>query len=60
MSFSDSETASHSGEYKTFRQISRDRLLYEMLQDSKSGDSRSSWKVYWILTTHYSYYEANL
>ncbi|XP_047976499.1 protein transport Sec1a-like isoform X2 [Salvia hispanica] len=30
---------------KTFRQISRDRLLYEMLQTSKSGDSRSSWKV---------------
>ncbi|KAL2234000.1 protein transport Sec1a isoform X1 [Sesamum indicum] len=43
MSFSDSETSSH--EYKTFRQISRDRLLYEMLQDSKSADSKSSWKV---------------
>ncbi|KAI3444687.1 hypothetical protein Pfo_001352 [Paulownia fortunei] len=45
MSFSDSDISSHGGEYKTFRQISRDRLLYEMLQDSKSGDSRSSWKV---------------
>ncbi|GFP82263.1 protein transport sec1a [Phtheirospermum japonicum] len=47
MSFSDSEysSSSHGGEYKTFRQISRDRLLYEMLQQSKSGDSRSSWKV---------------
>ncbi|KAL3814916.1 hypothetical protein ACJIZ3_016184 [Penstemon smallii] len=45
MSFSDSETSSHGGEYKTFRQTSRDRLLYEMLQTSKSGDSRSSWKV---------------
>ncbi|KAL6499372.1 Protein transport Sec1a [Orobanche hederae] len=45
MSFSDSEYTSHGGEYKTFRQISRDRLLYEMLQQSKSGDSRSSWKV---------------
>ncbi|XP_073027533.1 protein transport Sec1a-like [Primulina eburnea] len=45
MSFSDSETSSHGGEYKTFRQISRDRLLFEMLQTSKSGDSRSSWKV---------------
>ncbi|KAI3449129.1 hypothetical protein Pfo_005794 [Paulownia fortunei] len=45
MSFSDSDTSSHGGEYKTFRQISRDRLLYEMLQTSKSGDSRSSWKV---------------
>ncbi|KAL3649467.1 Protein transport Sec1a [Castilleja foliolosa] len=47
MSFSDSEysSSSNGGEYKTFRQISRDRLLYEMLQQSKSGDSRSSWKV---------------
>ncbi|KAK6142909.1 hypothetical protein DH2020_023257 [Rehmannia glutinosa] len=45
MSFSDSDTSSHGGEYKTFRQISRDRLLYEMLQTSKSGDSRSTWKV---------------
>lgn len=46
MSFSDSESSSHGGEYKTFRQVSRDRLLYEMLQSSKSGDSRSSsWKV---------------
>ncbi|KAL0379662.1 UNVERIFIED_CONTAM: SNARE-interacting protein KEULE [Sesamum angustifolium] len=43
MSFSDSETSSH--EYKTFRQISRDRLLFEMLQDSKSADSKSSWRV---------------
>ncbi|KAL8062508.1 hypothetical protein ABFX02_02G152100 [Erythranthe guttata] len=45
MSFSDSETSSHGGEYKTFRQISRDRLLYEMLQDTKAGGTRSSWKV---------------
>ncbi|KAK4416000.1 protein transport Sec1a [Sesamum alatum] len=45
MSFSDSETSSHGGEYKTFRQVSRHRLLYEMLQTSKPGDSRSSWKV---------------
>ncbi|XAR63168.1 hypothetical protein NMG60_11023012 [Bertholletia excelsa] len=45
MSFSDSETSSHGGEYKTFRQVSRDRLLHEMLQASKSGDSKSSWKV---------------
>ncbi|XP_057805604.1 protein transport Sec1a-like isoform X2 [Salvia miltiorrhiza] len=35
----------HAGNAKTFRQISRDRLLYEMLRTSKSGDSRSSWKV---------------
>ncbi|KAL2460791.1 SNARE-interacting protein KEULE [Abeliophyllum distichum] len=45
MSFSDSDSSSHGGEYKTFRQMSRDRLLHEMLQSSKSGDSRSSWKV---------------
>ncbi|KAL8500245.1 hypothetical protein ACS0TY_020012 [Phlomoides rotata] len=44
MSLSDSET-SHGGEYKTLRQVSRDRLLFEMLQSSKPGDSRSSWKV---------------
>ncbi|XP_022897159.1 SNARE-interacting protein KEULE-like [Olea europaea var. sylvestris] len=45
MSFSDSDSSSHGGEYKTFRQVSRDRLLYEMLQSSKAGDSRSLWKV---------------
>ncbi|KAL2251661.1 UNVERIFIED_CONTAM: Protein transport Sec1a [Sesamum indicum] len=104
MSVSDSETSSHGGDYKTFRQVSRDPcvlrelareihsskyyavfdlkislvpksresyhtelawetdpnclwnessvdiaacngLLYEMLQTSKPGDSRSSWKV---------------
>ncbi|PIN24669.1 Vesicle trafficking protein Sec1 [Handroanthus impetiginosus] len=45
MSFSDSDTSSHGGEYKTFRHISRDRLLYEMLQTAKSGDSRAPWKV---------------
>ncbi|KAK2992614.1 hypothetical protein RJ640_015970 [Escallonia rubra] len=47
MSFSDSETASssHGGEYKNFRQVSRERLLHEMLRSSKTGDSRSTWKV---------------
>ncbi|PSS26359.1 Protein transport Sec1a like [Actinidia chinensis var. chinensis] len=47
MSFSDSEGSSHGvgGEYKTFRQVSRERLLYEMLRSSKSEDSRSTWKV---------------
>ncbi|PHT59146.1 putative protein transport Sec1a [Capsicum baccatum] len=45
MSFSDSETGSHGGEYKSFKQLSRDRLLHEMLGTSGSGDSRSSWKV---------------
>ncbi|KAK4397369.1 protein transport Sec1b [Sesamum angolense] len=46
MSFSDSETSSHGGDYKTFRQVSRDRLLYEMLQTSNPGDSRSPWKEF--------------
>ncbi|KAI5647363.1 hypothetical protein M9H77_33368 [Catharanthus roseus] len=45
MSFSDSDTSSHGGESKNFRQISRERLLHEMLRSSKSNDSRSSWKV---------------
>ncbi|KAL1556786.1 STXBP unc-18 S1 [Salvia divinorum] len=42
---SDSDTASQGSEYKNFRQISRDRLLYEMLRSTKTGDSKSSWKV---------------
>ncbi|CAL5340198.1 unnamed protein product [Camellia sinensis] len=47
MSFSDSEGSSHGGigEYKTFRHVSRERLLHEMLRSSKSGDSKSTWKV---------------
>lgn len=45
MSFSDSDVSSHGGDYKNFRQISRDRLLHEMLRSSKSDDSKSSWKV---------------
>ncbi|XP_057807399.1 protein transport Sec1a-like [Salvia miltiorrhiza] len=44
MSFSDSE-CSQGAEYKTLRLVSRDRLLYEMLQDAKAGGTRSSWKV---------------
>ncbi|KAK7390113.1 hypothetical protein VNO78_25412 [Psophocarpus tetragonolobus] len=44
MSFSDSETSSGGSEYKPFRQISRDRLLYEMLRSAKSPDSKA-WKV---------------
>nr|GEX25194.1 protein transport Sec1a-like [Tanacetum cinerariifolium] len=40
---SDSETSSHGGDHKFFRQVSRDRLLYEMLKASAS--SKSSWKV---------------
>ncbi|KAJ0603334.1 putative sec1-like protein [Helianthus annuus] len=44
MSCNDSDSSSHGGEYRNFRQISRDRLLHEMLKSS-SGDTRSSWKV---------------
>ncbi|XP_020218479.1 protein transport Sec1a isoform X2 [Cajanus cajan] len=45
MSFSDSETSSgNASEYKPFRQISRDRLLYEMLRSARSPDSKA-WKV---------------
>ncbi|KAF5478417.1 hypothetical protein F2P56_004977 [Juglans regia] len=45
MSMSDSDSSSLGGEYKNFRQISRDRLLHEMLQSAKTGDSKSTWKV---------------
>ncbi|CAI8600795.1 unnamed protein product [Vicia faba] len=47
MSLSDSETSYGGGggsDYKPFRHISRDRLLYEMLRSAKSGDSKA-WKV---------------
>ncbi|CAL9211861.1 SNARE-interacting protein KEULE [Musa acuminata AAA Group] len=45
MSMSDSDSSSHGGDQKTFRQISRDRLLYEMLRSTKVKDSKSTWKV---------------
>ncbi|KAJ8449356.1 hypothetical protein Cgig2_002488 [Carnegiea gigantea] len=46
MSMSDSDSSSHCGaDYKCFRQITRDRLLNEMLRSGKTGDSNSSWKV---------------
>ncbi|GMH22756.1 hypothetical protein Nepgr_024599 [Nepenthes gracilis] len=45
MSMSDSDSASQSGEYKTFKQITRDRLLLEMLRSAKAGDSKTNWKV---------------
>ncbi|CAA0831490.1 SNARE-interacting protein KEULE [Striga hermonthica] len=45
MSMSDSDTSSQGSEYKSFRQISRDRLLNEMLRSAKTGDSKSTWKV---------------
>ncbi|KAK1377082.1 SNARE-interacting protein KEULE-like [Heracleum sosnowskyi] len=46
MSSSDSESSasSHSKEYKTFRQTSRGRLLYEMLRSCRTEDSKA-WKV---------------
>ncbi|MED6208702.1 Protein transport Sec1a [Stylosanthes scabra] len=45
MSLSDSETSnSNTNEYKPFKQVSHDRLLYEMLRSAKSGDSKA-WKV---------------
>ncbi|XP_010523082.1 PREDICTED: protein transport Sec1a [Tarenaya hassleriana] len=47
MSLSDSESSSHGrdgGDYKFFRQISRDRLLYEMLGSTKTGASKA-WKI---------------
>ncbi|XP_052210787.1 SNARE-interacting protein KEULE [Diospyros lotus] len=45
MSMSDSDTSSQGSEYKNFRQLTRDRLLYEMLRSAKTGDSKSTWKV---------------
>ncbi|KAH6812581.1 Sec1/munc18-like proteins superfamily [Perilla frutescens var. frutescens] len=48
MLLSDSDS-SHGGKSKTFGQISRNRLLHELLQTSKSEDSRSSWKKVLIM-----------
>ncbi|XAR54995.1 hypothetical protein NMG60_11030359 [Bertholletia excelsa] len=45
MSMSDSETSSQCGEHKNFRQLTRERLLHEMLRSTKTGDSKSTWKV---------------
>ncbi|KAF5729905.1 SNARE-interacting protein KEULE-like isoform X1 [Tripterygium wilfordii] len=42
---SDSDSSSYGGDYKNFRQISRERLLHEMLRSAKTGDSKSTWKV---------------
>ncbi|RWR90958.1 SNARE-interacting protein KEULE-like protein [Cinnamomum micranthum f. kanehirae] len=40
-----SDSDSSNGEYKSFRQITRDRLLQEMLRSTKVGESKSTWKV---------------
>ncbi|XWS49815.1 hypothetical protein CRYUN_Cryun12cG0035300 [Craigia yunnanensis] len=45
MSYSDSDSSSGAADYKNFRQISRERLLYEMLRSAKMKDSKSTWKV---------------
>ncbi|XP_044488464.1 SNARE-interacting protein KEULE-like isoform X2 [Mangifera indica] len=47
MSYSDSDSSSSygSGEYKNFKQISRERLLHEMLRSAKKGNSKFTWKV---------------
>ncbi|KAK9079729.1 hypothetical protein SSX86_001402 [Deinandra increscens subsp. villosa] len=46
MSMSDFDSSFHGGnEYKKFKEISRDRLLYEMIRSSKKPDSKSKWKV---------------
>ncbi|CAN0841865.1 SNARE-interacting protein KEULE [Linum grandiflorum] len=45
MSFSDSDSSSYGGDYKNFKQITRERLLQEMLRSAKAGDSKSTWKV---------------
>ncbi|GAB4834255.1 STXBP unc-18 S1 [Ancistrocladus abbreviatus] len=44
MSMSDSDS-SVFGDYKNFRQVTRDRLLLEMLRSAKTGDKKSTWKV---------------
>ncbi|KAF3448419.1 hypothetical protein FNV43_RR09132 [Rhamnella rubrinervis] len=41
----DSDSSSYGGDYKNFKQISRDRLLHEMLRSAKTGDSKLTWKV---------------
>ncbi|KAL5748575.1 hypothetical protein ACOSQ2_025872 [Xanthoceras sorbifolium] len=46
MSYSDSDSSSScGGDYKSFRQITRERLLHEMLRSAKTGNSKSTWKV---------------
>ncbi|KAK4837500.1 hypothetical protein QYF36_005980 [Acer negundo] len=48
MSYSDSDSSSSYGsgvDYKNFRQITRERLLHEMLRSAKTGNSKSTWKV---------------
>jgi hypothetical protein len=43
MSF-DSDASSQGGDHRSFRQITRDRLLFEMLRSTRKN-SKSTWKV---------------
>ncbi|KAK9949945.1 hypothetical protein M0R45_005453 [Rubus argutus] len=45
MPFSGSGSGSDVGDYKNFKEITRDRLLHEMLRSCKTGNSKSTWKV---------------
>ncbi|CAL4969519.1 unnamed protein product [Urochloa decumbens] len=40
----DSDTSSQGGDHRNFRQITRDRLLFEMLRSTRKN-SKSTWKV---------------
>uniref|UniRef100_A0A0E0G676 SNARE-interacting protein KEULE-like n=2 Tax=Oryza TaxID=4527 RepID=A0A0E0G676_ORYNI len=40
----DSDTSSQGGDHRSFRQITRDRLLFEMLRSTRKH-SKSTWKV---------------
>ncbi|KAK3154039.1 hypothetical protein QOZ80_2BG0185070 [Eleusine coracana subsp. coracana] len=40
----DSDASSQGGDHRSFRQITRDRLLFEMLRSTRK-DSKSPWKV---------------
>lgn len=42
---SSSSSSSFYGDFKAFRQVTRERLLHEMLRSTKSNESKSSWKV---------------
>ncbi|KAM0946103.1 putative sec1-like protein [Dioscorea sansibarensis] len=42
---SDTDSSHGAGDYKTFRQISRDRLLCEMLRSAKVKEAKTTWKV---------------
>ncbi|XP_068465008.1 SNARE-interacting protein KEULE-like isoform X1 [Phaseolus vulgaris] len=45
MSDSDSSSSSYGADSRSLKQVSRERLLHEMLRSAKTGDSKSTWKV---------------